>query len=1396
MTEETLSLFDSFLVGLDRTLKQNRLKPLKNCEVHRDFLSLLLLDRLEQLLNLLEACEPNSWSEDILGEVRREIIYRHLMRVPRNFHDLYEFLNARYPDDPLTQALPKLIQEIAEAKDWKSEEAVYLGFLRRLKEQKSTFGPVIARCLGAMRADNVPIYLAFIRRPNSAISTLIDRYIPRTIVRRIITVGSTNDSKSIFADSGLKIRDDFSNTVRLVQTQALQFLQSRKVDEEARYVQYLFFDPLDHINSLQIEGRSAALAIAVSVFTFLSPTLTEYRDLAPYIAYFGAYTRNSFDEVDSLQEKVEAAREQGVRVIVIAESSKESLCHYDGCEPVDFPISSLKEVLRAVIEKVTPLAVDVSRQLRQADIEKTTFEILDHAEEPITWAHLQSVADKQIKEGISNVEGDIRSGSKYVQRLYVSRKEIESDSGLFYQFLLSDKPIFLVLGESGTGKSNLMCQLTKHGELEDDCAVFFYEARNISDFAMQFCYDLKIPNIDALIEQLNEGRLKGKKVVVFLDAINEHYKPFELMKEIMLLCSGQSGNPGFRIAVSCRTPFWKDIQPSLEEFSSLLYTTNDRGDKYPTLGKFRDEDEEDELALAFRKYKEAYYLKTDLGELSSESRSLIQDPFILKLVAKTYSEKDGIIPINLDIQNLFEAYESSRYPDHMKELYKPDKKYIDEILKWMWKNRSNRLEREVIDSNFELLKMVHMDDPTNERFSATTYVCKNCNLSLPKNLANHSECPRCHGRDLLSMRSDKRTAFDRLRDEGILKRDEDGAIRFTYDRHYEYRTAKWLLKQNGGELTVDKVRVLAMVDDLPIPTMPVEALKQAILLSPNVIELLVELAKTDEAVFHSIVEDCIVRASRRGKVDKDKATSVMSRLTNIGGQARLIAIRAACDVDAKLEPSEHPLLAPISSGDEGIALRQAVTQSLYGIWLRADGAERALALMEEMAKSVSPWKLIRGNTAPLMILLDVTLRTLGILHDDRDIVEAFGSFWKRLLTQNLYLGRREIHTRFISSMARSGLILVASGFVIKKLKNFGISIGKADQDFTKAERQAVLTLLEAFKGDDEAFGKVVDKLAEFGLESVNPEQRHRPSAIVVYLLSSSLLAVRARRNLASVVCICDELFERSRDFHNNGSGTRYLVYSQLNYAVQLYYDDLGPENLKPCLDAMLRYYNWTLEEDRESLIENPISEEFPGVTGAIFGLFFEVVTRMGGDLDRDIIEPMLAAAKEGCPNLIKAYLGDVSACCLDTFCRRYSAHSRFLQSLPRFADFKGIDAGLLMKWITEAYAVISVGYRSDVEGFFSEGPNRSILGDIRRARSQPSDILRATSEGDTLEQEMNSKLEVWSFSDGINSLIALRPEIQEQLAKYISDYFELKYNSLKDLIQHGLQDLLDYLMAS
>lgn len=141
--------FRSFLQDFDCAIRNTDPAEIMNCPIKPEFLQLMRLDQLmafQQILTRLPGRKTYLKNRSIQA-VQTELIYRYLVKIPRDFGSLQQLLEEQYPTDALTLALPKLTQAVTADTDWIHQEAVFLSELRQVIDRGSQFQDIIARIL-------------------------------------------------------------------------------------------------------------------------------------------------------------------------------------------------------------------------------------------------------------------------------------------------------------------------------------------------------------------------------------------------------------------------------------------------------------------------------------------------------------------------------------------------------------------------------------------------------------------------------------------------------------------------------------------------------------------------------------------------------------------------------------------------------------------------------------------------------------------------------------------------------------------------------------------------------------------------------------------------------------------------------------------------------------------------------------------------------------------------------------------------------------------------------------------------------------------------------------------------------------------------------------------------
>ena len=354
--------------------------------------------------------------------------------------------------------------------------------------------------------------------------------------------------------------------------------------------------------------------------------------------------------------------------------------------------------------------------------------------------------------------------------------------------------------------------------------------------------------------------------------------------------------------------------------------------------------------------------------------------------------------------------------------------------------------------------------------------------------------------------------------------------------------------------------------------------------------------------------------------------------------------------------------------------------------------------------------------------------------------------------------------------------------------------------FREDEKQAILTLLDAWEPGSEAIDKVTDIMLKFGPDSLQGDQKDRICSTIAVFFAIPACVAAMFNDPGKTIEIYNNTFLKSADLNDKGRTTRFFTYSGVNFALQLNYPKLdreedGEHPLNPVYNKLHGWFLELLNNDPDIFTR---AEIIAGTPNSSFGIFSQACTRMGRDLLEDLVKPMLQKAESGYPGLLKSYLR-TSLFSLDTFSQRVSAHLSVLRTydhllnIPDLADKIGMDKTELNKLFVEAYAVISLGYPSDVELFVISNKNipPGFLELIRQARNKPSKLFDQPDK-QTLEQYINSTLQAWTISDGGNSMLANFPVLRGIIDKYFRD--AVACGDLAEVLSQAVKDLFDFLL--
>lgn len=253
---------------------------------------------------------------------------------------------------------------------------------------------------------------------------------------------------------------------------------------------------------------------------------------------------------------------------------------------------------------------------------------------------------------------------KYIPEVYVASKQL---ARAVTEFLQSDKSVFALIGDSGSGKTCGICGLAK-AYLQTN-PVLFYRARNLTkdlmcsvadDFNWEFSAQT---NAIALFKKLT--RLFGdRQVLIFVDAVDEweNSQKVELLGEIARHLVGRN----IKLILSCRTEQWPRFLSTAGTPSDLseYVFASDRANPGYKVTNF-DQSEFNELLNRYR----IFYGFT--GSIENEVlKECPQSPFLLRIVFEVARQLNST-RLTLSVREVYDQYYQGvleRVPDSQRDI--------------------------------------------------------------------------------------------------------------------------------------------------------------------------------------------------------------------------------------------------------------------------------------------------------------------------------------------------------------------------------------------------------------------------------------------------------------------------------------------------------------------------------------------------------------------------------------------------------------------------------------------------------------------------------------------------------------------------------------------------------
>lgn len=679
---------------------------------------------------------------------------------------------------------------------------------------------------------------------------------------------------------------------------------------------------------------------------------------------------------------------------------------------------------------------------------------LDEWADKLSWERLFELCHKQTERLLETMKID-----KYDSNLYEPRRIIE---GKLDQFISGEKSLFLLIGDSGIGKTNVLCHLAQK-YLKEGCPVLFYSGAMIpgSDIRPLVRSDLKI-NLEAeqILERADELAQKNNKhLVILLDGLNENQHPETLLRHVNDLISRNDAGR-IKAVVSCRTTIWEWLLSTVgvDLFWKCVYGTDEERAVY--LQQFDSE----ELSRVYGRYKIKYKLQTDYEALSRKTKEKLKVPLMVKFVSKIYQNKE--IPIHTPTSLVFQDYYKSFIFDAARGTGDIGKRlFLQEVVKEMYRKKTDRL-------------------PLDE-------------------LWEHKRV----GPDMREV--DLGSNFLRLRDEGIVYIDkENDELRFTYDQFFEFLLGK-LISEKKPSLQ----DYLTLANKAKGYHSLWNALTSSLIMcwDPGLLE---SLAKSNDYRATWLVRDVLVRMATE---ENEKSYELLRKFTKSRSS---ILRRIGVDVAYDLRDS---VLLEEASVDKSTKIRAAAIQYIYYLW--KTNTENIFDTLERMSKKLRrrwlPTRWLEPFIQLSLIIYAEQFRDENRFKNRKESVNRLNKMWKKVLDEVLYLrkGRFAI-TDQIKSRARNLAMAMGVKLVVRAMRSqpnyspFNLEEIRAFMKLPESKKERLFDLIPYATFENRKAQDIVPEILT--LAKSNNE-------VIAAQLGFVLLS-QSKNNLDEVLVLIEELF--------------------------------------------------------------------------------------------------------------------------------------------------------------------------------------------------------------------------------------------------------------------------------
>jgi hypothetical protein len=683
-------------------------------------------------------------------------------------------------------------------------------------------------------------------------------------------------------------------------------------------------------------------------------------------ALIALISTESFRSFYCRQEHARALRKDKPIVPVLVQPDADRPVYLEAAQYIDFTGS--RDYEARFVELLS--AVAEGRGVRAADLDDRLQGIVSASEPGLVgtrsagahsdWADVQRRATAQGNRFLRELRGQAAQPCTYLESCYVPRPAAEAELA---EFVSGERQALIVVGDSGAGKSSVLCHWALARTDAGD-AVLFYDCGGSLplDIERELALDLELDAAANLGKELDRlDAVAGecdRRVILVFDGINEFQgdggaTPSDLLRRIDRLV-GRLAGARIKIVLSCSTATW--VQLGRNHKRDLFHSRYHQPAGEPTLVISRFD--ESEARNAYALYKEAFELRSEWAHLPPGLREKLHEPVFMRLFAETHQgRREPISSQSLTFGLLSEYVRSKVTPAQLT--------FLDELAAVMLDIRRSALSMNALRKTAIGTAMEAADGASN---------------------------------------------YQQLLDAGILAESQGdlftpGTLRFTHTQVAAFLLARYLAQHDdAGPDTL--ARLAGQGEEFPL-AWPVALM---LLRATGTEAMYEQLASSSDPASRELAAEglrelhvdepqrvsSILARLMRSHLDEARHTALKAAY-NIGPGARQLFIQAALDGPPPLRDTLKDVLYLIwRTGSH--AAREDVAGTLYLVW-RHD-PDFAYDVLRELVTRIG-WRDLLTGRSLTHFFIELSVMIYVNHCERREVIERTDELYYRLATERL-----------------------------------------------------------------------------------------------------------------------------------------------------------------------------------------------------------------------------------------------------------------------------------------------------------------------------------------------------------------------------------------------------------